>query len=225
MHAANKIQRDRRGLFITFEGPEGAGKTTHIRKLREHLTKLGLASIATREPGGTDVAEKLREIVKHPTDGETIADETELLLFAASRAQHVRHLILPSLTAGITVLCDRFADSTTAYQGYARGQDMDFVRRLNHYAVCGCDPDLTILLDLPVSVGFERTQARQSLLFDSREDRIEAESWAFHERVRDGFLKIAENEPKRVRIIDANQPEETVQTLIRRLADDAFSQI
>lgn len=210
------------GLFITFEGPEGAGKTTQIKRLRHELEGKGREVIVTREPGGTEVAEQLRDIVKHHVGEEPITDEAELLLFAASRAQHVRNLIAPSTEKGIIVLCDRFIDSTTAYQGYGRQQDLDFISKLNQYAIHGFIPHLTILLDITPEKGFERTVLRQQKLFEDVEDRIEGETIEFHRRVRSGYLKIAEQEPERVRIVSADQEETIIQKEIWEVVDHAF---
>jgi dTMP kinase len=209
-----------KGLFITFEGPEGAGKTTQINLLKEYFESLGRTCVLTREPGGTDVGEQLREIVKHYQGEAKIADETELLLFAASRSQHVRQLIQPEVSRGKIVLCDRFADSTTAYQGYARKMDLDFVKKLNAYAIGECVPNMTILLDLTPEAGFKRTVTRVETLH--KEDRIEAEGLDFHRRVRNAFLKIAELEPERVKIVNADDNPENIQTKIRELVSNAF---
>lgn len=190
-----------RGLFITFEGPEGAGKTTQIEKLLHWLSGRGINAIKTREPGGTDVAEQLRKIVKYHKGEEPLTDQTELLLFAASRSQHVSFMIKPAMDAGTAVLCDRFTDSTTAYQGYARGMELDFIEKLNRFATDGLKPDITFLLDLTADAGLERAVHREEPLF--RDDRIENETKQFHESVREGYLKIAEREPERVKIVNA----------------------
>jgi dTMP kinase len=210
----------KRGYFITIEGPEGAGKTTQIKMLQAELERSGLECVVTREPGGTPLAEKLRDIVKYYDGEEKVADETELLLFAASRAQHVRNLIKPALERGAVVICDRFYDSTTAYQGYARKQNLEFVERLNHYAVAGCEPDLTILLDLPPGEGFKRTAGRDET--KGLNDRIEAEALSFHDAVLDGFHKIAEREPERVKVVPALDTPENVHNNIMELLKDAF---
>jgi len=143
-----------------------------------------------------------------------------LLLFAASRAQHVRHLIQPALAEGKVVLCDRFTDSTTAYQGYARGLDPDFIQRLNDYASCSCKPDITLLLDLDIADGFSRVTSRAECA--PGQDRFEAEELSFHKRVREGFLKIAEKEPSRVKILNAKLPPEQVRAQIVEIVNDAF---
>ena len=209
-----------KGLFITFEGPEGAGKTTQLKMLSEHFAGLGRECVVTREPGGTPIAEQLRELVKHHSGDEPVFAETELLLFAASRAQHVRFLIEPAVARGAVVLCDRFADSTTSYQGYARQLDMDFIRRLNQYAVGNCVPDMTILLDLPPEDGFKRTATRMDTA--GRHDRIEAEALTFHHLVRQGFLAIAKAEPQRVKVVSALAAAEVIHQQIMELVRNAF---
>lgn len=192
---------EKKGIFITFEGPECAGKTTQIRLLSEFFKAQGRETIMTREPGGTEVGEELRQIVKHHVSDIPVTDEAEVLLFAASRAQHVSVLIKPAIARGSVVICDRFMDSTTAYQGHARGLDMDFIHQLNQFAVTDCIPDLTILLDLTAEESMDRSSKREETLFV--EDRIESEKIEFHKRVRDGFLKIAAEEPERIKIIPA----------------------
>lgn len=210
----------KRGFFITFEGPECAGKTTHINLLKEYFHKNNLDCITTREPGGTEIGEKLREIIKHHIGETAVVDEAELLLFAASRAQHVKKVISPALEKGLLVLCDRFTDSTTAYQGYARGMDMDFIKKLNNFAACGCNPNLTILLDLPVEESIQRSLRREENLF--MEDRIESEEFSFHKRVREGFLKIAAAEPERVKIVSVTRPKDIVHHEIMEYVNNAL---
>lgn len=211
-----------RGFFLTFEGPECAGKTTHIRMLKEHFQKKGAEILVTREPGGTEIGEELRDIVKHHIGESAVVDEAELLLFAASRAQLVRKVILPALEKGVNVICDRFADSTTAYQGYARGIDLDFIAKLNAFATCGCFPDLTIILDLDPEKSLERRLKRDETLL--LEDRIESEELGFHRKVRNGFLKIAAMEPNRVKVINTDQPAEIVHRQILELIENATGQ-
>ena len=207
--------KNNRGIFITFEGPECAGKTTQIRLLKEHFTTLGREVIVTREPGGTEIGEELRQIVKHHISAIPVTDEAEVLLFAASRAQHVSEVINPAIERGAVVLCDRFLDSTTAYQGYARGLDMKFITNLNNFAIAGTVPDITILLDLTAEESVERGSKREETLFVL--DRIEAEKIDFHKRVRSGFLKIAEHEPERVKIVPAIDTIEKIHSKIINL--------
>lgn len=207
----------RSGRFITFEGPEGAGKTTQIQRLRAHLEARGFRCVVTREPGGTPLAETLRAIVKNHSGSETLHDLAELLLIEAARVQHVREVIRPSLDAGAVVLCDRFCDSTTAYQGGARGIDPETIRRLNSLAADGCMPDLTLLLDLPPEAGFTRTGKRRETF--GKHDRFEEESRDFHRHVREAFLAAAAAEPARFRVIDAARDADAVFQSIREAAD------
>ncbi len=197
-----------KGVFISFEGPECAGKTTQIRMLQEYFTKKNIDTVVTREPGGTVIGEELRKIVKHHVGETAVVDEAEVLLFAASRAQHVRKVIIPALSSGINVICDRYSDSTMAYQGYGRGLDLSFIAMLNRFATAGCMPDLTFVLDLTAEESSERIINREETLF--LEDRIESAELSFHKRVRQGFLEIARQEPERVKIISAVQPKEAI---------------
>ena len=203
------------GFFITFEGPEGAGKTTQIQWLRDHFAATGRTCLVTREPGGTPLAERLRGIVKHLDSGEQLQPETELMLIAAARCQHVHEVIRPALMRGEVVLCDRFYDSTAAYQGAGRGVSGRLIEIMRKAAVGDCTPDLTILLDLPPEVGFKRTRNR--LETAGKFDRFEAEQLAFHTRVRQEFLAIAEREPERVRVVAADRTPEEVFAAIRSL--------
>ncbi len=197
------------GRFITFEGPEGSGKSTQVERLADRLRDRGLDIVCTREPGGTATGDLIRGILQHDTAGEALQTETEVLLFAASRAQLVQTVILPVLQRGGWVLCDRFLDSTLAYQSYARGVAYDTVRNINAYAIGSLEPDLTLLLDLPVEESLARMAHRNSR--EGREDdRFEREKTGFHQRVRDGFLDIARREPGRVRILDATQTIDSV---------------
>ena len=194
-----------RGKFITFEGPEGGGKTTHARRLVERLQAAGKKVVYTREPGGTPTGEAIRDILQHDKAGEAPCSEAEVLLFAASRAQLVRHVIVPALERGEWVVCDRFADSTTAYQGYGRGFSVEQMIAINEFAIDGAHPDLTILLDLPVSDGFARLHQR-----GGAKDRIEREAVEFHERVRAGYLELAKRWPARFCIVDPRRPMDVV---------------
>jgi dTMP kinase len=189
--------------FVSLEGGEGAGKTTVLNALRDALLRDGREVVSTREPGGTPLAERIRELLLNP-DGERIAAETELLLMFASRAQHVRETVQPALARGAWVISDRFTDSSYAYQGGGRGLDLAFIAELERRVV-GIRPGLTLLLDLGVSQGRERTLGR-----DLYPDRIERERDDFFERVRAGFLARARAEPARVRVIDASQPASVV---------------
>lgn len=197
------------GLFITFEGPEGGGKTTQIKKLAMHLQTIGQDVVLTREPGGTSISEAIRDILLD-ADNQAMDDRTELLLYAAARAQHVREVIIPALKSGKTVISDRFSDSTLAYQGYGRGLDIDLIFQLNNIATKGLEPDLTILLDIDVKAGLQRVQDIQ-LGFD----RLEGEKIEFHEKVRHGFLTLAKQYTKRIKLISAEQkPEEIFKKIV-----------
>lgn len=178
-------------MFITLEGGEGVGKTTQQALLAERLQREGYACVSTREPGGTALGEALREILLH---GDPLTPLAELFLYAADRAEHVQKCILPALAAGQVVVCDRFTDSTLAYQGYGRGLDLEKIRQLNHLATGGLQPHLTLWLDLPPEVGL----ARSGLA-----DRLEQERLEFHRRVHQGFQALAAAEPQRIVRIDA----------------------
>lgn len=193
-----------RGIFITFEGSEGCGKTTQIELLRLALESEGRRVLLTREPGGTSIGEKIRHLLQHDADGEGMFSEAELLLFAASRAQLVREVIKPALNDGRVVISDRFMDSTTVYQGVARAIPAEAVATINNFAVGECIPELTFVLDLEPGAARDRISARKGL------DRIERESAEFFDRVRAGYLELARNESKRVRLVDASLPRETL---------------
>ncbi len=193
------------GVFITFEGPEGSGKSTHLRRLAQRLKTLGLPVLTTREPGGTPTGEAIRALLQHDGAGEAPVDRAEVLLFCASRAQLVERVIAPALEQGTWVLCDRFSDSTLAYQGYGRGFDLDTLGALNAFATGGCKPDLTLLLDVGAAAGLQRVAARNAARAAGA-DRIEREAQTFHERLRHGFLDLARAEPARYRVIGSDQP-------------------
>ncbi len=196
-----------RGRMITFEGPEGGGKTTHLKILANRLrNEFGLTVRTTREPGGTPTGETIRGLLQHNAAGEPLCDSAEVFLFCASRAQLCCHVLEPALAEGEWVICDRFTDSTLAYQGYGRGFDLALLRSLNDFATGSVVPDLTLLLDVPVSSGLERVGVRSN----GNHDRIESESLAFHERLRQGYLELAAAEPQRFAVIDATQPLATV---------------
>ncbi len=208
----------KQGFFITFEGPEGAGKSSQVARLASYLESKGISCLITREPGGTPLAEKLRQVVKSHNGAEKVYPETELLLMEAARAQHAREVILPALEAGEWVICDRFTDSTTAYQGGARKLSWDVIATLNDFASASIKPDLTFLMDLPPEEGFRRISTRESEGFD----RFENEQLDFHRQVREAFLKIASSEPERVKLIDATQDIDTISTIIRDLVNDTL---
>lgn len=195
------------GIFLSFEGIEGSGKSTQAILLADALRAHGHAVVITREPGGTQRGQVLRGLLLDPTE-PALAPGAELLLMLADRAQHVQEVIAPALAANKVVITDRFVDSTTAYQGYGRGFDRTLLRQLNTLACGGCLPAMTFLMDLPVSEGLQRARLRRGETETA--DHFEAESVAFHERVREGFLAIARAEPQRVHILDATRPKEQV---------------
>ncbi len=199
-----------RGLFITFEGTECSGKSTQIALLSGRLTGLGHMVRALREPGGTPIGEEIRHTLKHSDVYHGMTPETELLLMNASRAQLVREVIRPALSSGVIVLCDRFYDSTTAYQGYGRGLDLEMVRRTIACAVGETRPDLTLLLTVPVKVSEARRQGRLLPGLENVRDRMEEADRGFFERVEEGYRKLAATEPGRVRTIDATLPVDRV---------------
>lgn len=205
------------GKFITFEGPEGSGKSTQIRLLAETLEKKDIQVVCTREPGGTATGEAIRNILQYDAVDEALGDRAELLLFTASRAQLMSNLILPTLENGGWVLCDRFIDSTMAYQGFARGMDIEELDRINGFAIYDRKPDLTLLLDLSIARGFDRIEGRYADGSGSA-DRFEREARAFHERVRDGYHKLAAREPERFRVIDSDRS-------IEQVSCDVWSQV
>ncbi len=198
------------GYLITFEGVEGSGKTTHIRRLQEFLENKGWQCTVTREPGGSSVGDQLRKILLS-ADTIELTPLGELLLYEASRAQHVAQVIKPALRKSGIVLCDRFCDATLAYQGYARQLDLEMVEELNRLASQGVTPVLTLLLDCPVELGLRRATHRINGKTSAlKEDRFERESLAFHQRVREGYLQIARSDPGRVRVIDASREKSEV---------------
>lgn len=197
-------------LFVTFEGVEGAGKSTHVRLLAERLRAAGRAVVETREPGGTPAGTAIRRLLLG-ADAVPLEPLAELHLYCADRAQHVAAVIRPALAAGQIVVCDRFSDSTLAYQGHARGLDLPTVRTLDALARDGLAPDVTILLDCPPDEGLRRAQGR-----NHGTDRFESAPLAFHERVRAGFLALAAEEPSRFCIVDVMQPKDAVAGAIAR---------
>ncbi len=189
-----------KGKFITFEGPEGSGKSTQMEMLHSYLLEKGYDCIKTHEPGGTGVGEMIRKIVLGARD-QNIADHAELLLMLADRAQHTAEVILPALNAGRIVLCDRYNDSTMAYQGYGRGLDLEEVRRLCEYASLGLQPDLTFLLDVEVTTGLTRSEGRRKSAGRQEVDRFESAGRSFHEKVRAGYLSLAKENPNRIVVL------------------------
>jgi len=193
-----------RGIFITFEGPEGSGKSTHVKRLAGKLRAMGRKVVTMREPGGTPVGEAIRHVLQHDGRGAGMSPKTEALLFMASRAHLVQEKILPALEKGACVISDRFGDSTIAYQGFGRRLDVQALIDFNAFVVNGAVPDLTILLDLDVRRGFERLAERNRIKKESP-DRIEREQISFHRRVRKGYLALAGKWPGRFRVIDADR--------------------
>lgn len=197
-----KRDQEVRGKFISFEGPEGGGKSTHVKALAEALRAEGKSVLVTREPGGTRLAELVRGLVREEVEDPPVT-RSEVLLFLAARAQVVANVIRPALARGEWVICDRFADSTFAYQGYGRGIDVALLRQLNDFATEGLVPDLTILLDVPPETSRARLAERQAATATTA-DRIERAGDAFHRRLRDGFLEMAKMEPNRFVVIDSS---------------------
>lgn len=200
-------------MFITLEGPEGSGKTSHLVALARYLEGRGLRVYCTREPGGTPIGEQIRAVI-HDLRNQEMHPRTETLLYQAARAQLVEQEIRPRLAAGEWVLCDRFADSTLAYQGYGHRQDLEQVRALIHYATGGLMPDLTFLLDVDVEIGLRRKQQN-----GAEWNRLDAYALEFHQRVRRGYLELAAAEPGRWVVVDASQAWEEVQAQLRRAID------
>ncbi len=208
------------GLFISFEGPDCSGKSTQVNLLVNILKRRGFQVLMTREPGGTYVGEKLRHLVKHVSGEDAVCDESELLLFCASRAQLVSKVIQPFLSNGGIVICDRFADSTTAYQGYARGIDFDVINTLHEISTRGCWPDITFLLDLEIREASSRNKNRS--IQNEAEDRFEEESNLFHENVRKGYLQLAAENPERIKILNANEDKNILHNVIINHVDNTI---
>jgi dTMP kinase len=204
------------GIFVTFEGIEGSGKSTQARRLAERLRRCGHEVVLTREPGGTALGRRLRELLL--AEGSPVLPEAELLLYAADRAQHVAETIAPALARGAVVLCDRFLDATLAYQGAARGLGTEAVLALHRRPPLDLRPHRTVLLDLPPEHGLARARGRDGL----DEGRFEAEPLAFHRRVREGYLAIAAAEPDRVRVVAAEGEEDAVEAAVSRALADLF---
>jgi len=206
------------GCFITLEGPEGAGKSTNREFIAEYLRERGIDVVLTREPGGTPLAERIREILLVPAD-EPMASDTELLLVFAARAQHIQQVIRPALARGAVVLCDRFTDATYAYQGGGRGLPLQRIEQLENFVQGELRPDLTLIFDLPVEIGLSRAAARGRL------DRFEQEGLGFFEAVRNAYLERARQAPARYRVIDAGQPLAAVQRDLQALLPQILERI
>ncbi|NLC13162.1 MAG: dTMP kinase [Chloroflexi bacterium] len=202
-------------MFITFEGPEGSGKSTQLPRLAQFLEDSSLQVVKTREPGGTKIGDQIREVLVR-MDNTELHPRTEILLFLAARAQLVEELIIPSLKQGKIILCDRYGDSTLAYQGYGHGLDLETLRAMLQFATGGLKPDLTILLDVDVFTGLKRKKIKEEW------NRLDAFELSFHERVRAGYKILAEQEPERWKIVDATQDPDQVQMEIRALVLDAI---
>jgi len=207
-------QKKTAGIFITLEGGEGSGKTTQAPRLCRLLAAQGYEVLHTREPGGTPVAERLRSVLLD-SSAEVIAPETEALLILAARRQHVDHVIKPALKRGKIVVCDRFSDSTMAYQGYARRLDLKLLRAMNEWATGKLVPHLTLLFDIPAASGLRR---RQGLA--TTQNRLDREAERFHKKVRAGFLQLARREPRRIKVLDARQPPDLVAATMETLVLD-----
>jgi len=211
-----------KGMLIVFEGGEGSGKTTQLGRSYDWLmAQVGgspLAVVKTREPGGTELGRHIRELLLHPDTTEPTQDRAELLLFAADRAQHVEGVLRPALQRGSLVLCDRFTDSTVAYQGYGRGLDLVLIHQLNQIATGGLEPDLTLWLDVEVTTGLSRAQRR------GRADRMEQNQIEFHQRVRQGFCDLAAAHPQRIRRVDANRSADEVFQDVQHILTEAIAQ-
>ena len=200
-----------RGKLIVFEGVEGSGKTTQLQRIQDWLKRQSYSVITTREPGGTDLGQRLRQILLETSSSEQITDEAELLLYAADRAQHVQTCLKPHLEQGTLILCDRFTDSTIAYQGYGRGLDLNLIHQLNQIAIGGLQSDLTLWFDIDVVTGLERTKKRGA------SDRMEQADLAFHQRVQQGFTQLAQDHPQRIVRIDASNSIEQVTQQVQKV--------
>ncbi len=213
---AAPLSRPGGGRFVTFEGGEGAGKSTQIKLLAERLEAFGLRTVVTREPGGSPGAEIMRHLVLSGM-GKLLGSATESLLFAAARADHVKLVIRPALEQGMWVLCDRFADSTRAYQGYAGQVETQFLDALERVTIGDLKPDLTIVLDLPVETGMRRAAERRG---KGAPDRFEGEAVEFHQKLRDAYRQIAEREPERCALIDAESEPSVVAGRVLKVLHD-----
>lgn len=205
-------------MFISLEGPDGAGKTTQIKMLIPWLESIAVKSITTREPGGTEIGNQIRDVLMNMKN-KSMNPRTEILLFCSARAQLVEQIIKPALASGITVISDRYADSTMAYQGYGHRMDLDTLRHLLNFATGGCKPDLTLLLDIPSETGLKRR-----LTNHEEWNRMDDYTLAFHMRVREGYLTMAAEEPDRWAIVDAAREPEKIQQDIRKVIQNRLNQ-
>jgi len=212
----------RRGIFVSFEGSEGCGKSTQIARLLARLEARGERCVKTREPGGTNLGEAVRHLLKFAPEGRGMCAESELLLFAASRAQLVREQLIPWLEDGVHVLADRFQDSTLVYQGLGRGLDMNAIAQINAFATGGLKPDLTIVLDMDARIAWERAVRETRAHAAEGADRMEEEEMPFYERVRQGYLELARLEPDRMIVIAAERDVETIETEIWNLIQQRY---
>ena len=199
------------GKFIVFEGVEGCGKTTQIQLCSQWLESLNISVVLTREPGGTELGKDLRRLLLEKSPNKPVGEVTELLLYAADRAQHIEEELKPNLATGKYILCDRYTDSTIAYQGYGRGLNMSIINQLNQIATGGLESDLTIWLDVDVEVGLSRKRGQATL------DRIEQETIAFHRRVQEGYTKLAGSYPSRIMRVDGTSSQDIVQQSIQKI--------
>lgn len=203
------------GIFISLEGSDGAGKSTQAQLLSQYLIDAGYQVVMTREPGGTGISEQIREILLNPENMEMV-NRTEMLLYAAARAQHVEQVIIPALQQGKVVICDRFIDSTIAYQGFGRGFEIDFLNHVNQLATGGLVPHITLLFDIPLEVGLERIKTTRK----NKEDRLEQQAKEFYLKVREGYLHLAKKYPERIKLVPANQSIEEVFTVVKSHIND-----
>ncbi|MGC9503248.1 dTMP kinase [Baaleninema sp.] len=200
------------GLFVVFEGIEGCGKTTQLQRTCNWLrSRVAASVVVTREPGGTELGQQLRRVLLEVREGESIGDRAELLLYAADRAQHVEQYIKPQLASGAIVLCDRYTDSTVAYQGYGRQLNRELIDRLNHIATGGLEPDLTLWLDVEPEIGLDRARQR------GEANRLEREALDFHRRVRQGYAELAQQYPHRIVRIDGTRSPDQVEQKIQQI--------
>lgn len=208
---------NRRPLFITLEGGDGSGKTTMMGRLAAYMQGRSIPYLITREPGGIEIAEKIRSIILDPQHTSMDA-RTEALLYAAARRQHLVEKVEPALREGVTVLCDRFVDSSLVYQGYARGLGMEEVWSINRFAVEGRMPDLTLLFDIEPEIGMSRIEANA----EREKNRLDMESMAFHGKVKEGYMLVAENNKERIRIVDASKTPDQVEREMIKYVEDAI---